>query len=69
MICFVLLSASKISHEVFAEAENELLTDANTHYHTNIGKATGFEILATVLISLVTAITFLLASASRSDDV
>lgn len=60
---------SEISHEKYVEAENELITDANTHYHTNIGRATGFEIVATVLVLLVTAVTFLLGSASRSDDI
>jgi len=61
--------ASIFSKERYAAAVNELRTDANTHYHTAIGWATGFEIIATALIFLVTAITFLLGNASRSEDI
>jgi len=61
--------ASTFSHDRYVQAENELRTDANTHYHTNIGWATGYEIIATVLIFIVTGLTFLLGTVSRSDDV
>ncbi|CAF2893269.1 unnamed protein product [Rotaria sp. Silwood2] len=60
---------SKISHEKYVAAEQELRTDANEHFHTRIGWATGFEIIATVLVFFVTALTILLLMASRSDDV
>ncbi|CAF1971525.1 unnamed protein product [Rotaria magnacalcarata] len=60
---------SKVPYDQYIAAERELRTDANTHYHTTIGRATVFEISATVLILIVNALTFLLASASRSDDV
>ncbi|CAF1267233.1 unnamed protein product [Adineta steineri] len=59
---------STFSNDQFAAAKNELFLDANTHYHTNIGWATGFEIIATVLIFLVTAVTFLLGTISRSEN-
>ena len=57
------------THDRYIAAERELRADANTHYHTTIGWATGFEIIATLLIFVVTAVTFLLGAASRSDDV
>ncbi|UJR23882.1 hypothetical protein I4U23_026854 [Adineta vaga] len=57
------------SHERFVAAEKELRDDANTHYHTNIGWATGFEIIATVLLFLVTGATYLLGTMLRSDNV
>ncbi|CAF0766158.1 unnamed protein product [Rotaria sordida] len=59
---------SKFTHDQYVNAENELRTDAHTHYHTTIGWATGFEIIATVLVFFVTALTFLLVQSSRSDD-
>jgi len=60
---------STFSKERYAAAVKELRADANTHYHTAIGWATGFEIIATALIFIVTAITFLLGTASRSEDI
>lgn len=60
--------AASFSKERYAAAVNELVTDANTHYHTAIGWGTGFEIIATVFIFIVTALTFLLGTASRSDN-
>jgi len=57
------------NYDRYRAAERELRMDANTHYHTNIGWATGWEIIATVLVFIVTALTFLLGTASRSDDV
>lgn len=65
--CSCLLAAT-FSKERYAAAVNELVTDANTHYHTAIGWGTGFEIIATALIFIVTALTFLLGTASRSDN-
>ena len=65
--CLVFL-ASTFSKERYAAAVNELVTDANTHYHTAIGWATGFEIIATALIFIVTALTFLLGTAAKSDN-
>ncbi|CAF1117000.1 unnamed protein product [Adineta ricciae] len=47
----------------FKIAEKELRDDAHTHYHTVIGRATIFEIFATVLIVIVTVVTYMLASA------
>ena len=60
---------STFSAERFAAAEAELRADANTHYHTEIGWGTGFEIIATVLMFVVTGLAFLLASASRADEI
>jgi hypothetical protein len=57
------------SHEKYLEAERELRDDANTHYHTAIGWATGYEIIATALVFIVTALAFWLGTASRSDEV
>lgn len=67
LIGFSILEAS-IPREKYLAAEQELRTDANSHYHTSIGRATVFEIVATVLVLIVAAVSFLLASASRSDD-
>jgi len=61
--------ASTFSKERYAAAGRELRTVANTHYHTTIGWAAGFEIIATALIFIVTALAFLLGTASRSDDI
>ena len=66
---FVVSLETTFTRERFVAAERELRADANTHYHTTIGWATGFEIIATLLIFIVTAVTFLLGAASRSDDV
>jgi hypothetical protein len=65
---FFSFSAKTFSRESYLAAEHELRLDANTHYHTNIGWATGYEIIATVLIFIVTAVSFLLGTASRLDD-
>jgi hypothetical protein len=58
-----------ISRERYRAAEDELRTDANTHYQTTIGLATHLEIIATVLTVVVVGITFLLGAASRSNDI
>ena len=50
----------------FKMAEKELRDDAHTHYHTVIGRATIFEILATVLVVIVTVVTYMLASADSA---
>ncbi|CAF3442594.1 unnamed protein product [Rotaria sp. Silwood1] len=60
---------STFSHDKYVAAENELRNVANSHFHTTIGWATGFEIIATVLVFFVTGLTILLLMASRSDDV
>jgi hypothetical protein len=65
---FVFL-ASTYPKDVYLAAVKELRKTANEHYHTAIGWATGFEIIATVLIFIVTAITFLLGTASRAVDI
>lgn len=67
IICCSSLAAT-FTKERYTAAMNELVTDANTHYHTAIGWATGFEIIATALIFIVTALTFLLDTASKSDN-
>ncbi len=60
--------AATFSKERYAAAVDELTKDANTHYHTTIGWATGLEIIATALIFVVTALTFLLGTALRSEN-
>jgi len=60
--------ASTFNHDRYVAAERELYDDAHTHYHTTIGWATGFEIIATVLIFIVTAVAFLLGTLSGSDE-
>jgi len=60
--------ASTFSKERYNAAVDELTKDANTHYHTVIGWATGLEIIATALVFIVTGITFLLGSSSRSEN-
>jgi hypothetical protein len=57
------------SQERYLEAEQELRTDANTHYRTKIGWATGYEIIATLLLLLATGLAFLLGAASRANDI
>jgi len=59
--------ASTFSKERYAAAVRELRTVANSHYHTTIGWAAGFEIIATVLLFIVTALAFLLGT-GRADD-
>jgi hypothetical protein len=61
--------AATFSKDRYVLAQKELRTTANTHYHTTIGWATGFEIIATVLVFIVTAIAFLLGTASRAVDI
>ncbi|CAF3608659.1 unnamed protein product [Adineta steineri] len=56
------------SREQYKKAEQELREDANTHYHTIIGRATIYEIIATILTFIVTAVTFLFATSSRAED-
>jgi len=56
------------SHDRYVSAVNDLRTTANSHYHTTIGWAAGFEIIATVLVCIATVVTFLLANASRSNE-
>ena len=56
------------SHERYLAAEKELRTDANNHYQTTIGRATLYEIIATVLTLIATALAFLLATASRQGN-
>ncbi|CAF1398396.1 unnamed protein product [Adineta steineri] len=57
-----------VSRELYTKAEQELREDANTHYHTIIGRATVYEIIATTLIFIVTAVTFWFATSSRAED-
>ncbi len=64
--CFY--SGGKLSPKNYLAAENELREDANTHYHTIIGRATIYEIIATVLILINTALTFWLITLSRLED-
>jgi hypothetical protein len=61
------LLASRFSYDQYVAAEKELLVDANTTYHTNIGWATGFEIIATILVAIGTAVTFYHGYSSKSD--
>jgi hypothetical protein len=65
ILSFVL--ASTFPHDIYLAAKQELLDDANTHYHTNIGWATYFEIIATVLVLIATALTFYIGANSRSE--
>lgn len=65
---FFSFSGGKLNREEFLAAEQELRTDANTHYHTVIGRATIYEIIATVLVLLATALTFWLGTLTRSED-
>lgn len=60
---------STFNDQRFAEAEKELRDDADTHYHTNIGRAAIFEILTTAIIFIVTGLTFFIGSTSRSNDI
>lgn len=60
--------ASTFSKENYKAAKKELLNDANTAYHTIIGWGTGFEIIATFLVFIGTAITFIFATESKRDD-
>lgn len=46
------------SRDRHVEAEKELRADADTHYHTVIGRATIYEIIATALVFVITAVTF-----------
>lgn len=59
---------SQFSEQTLNDAENELRGLANDHYHTKIGWATGFEIIAAILTLLAAGLAFILASASKSDD-
>jgi hypothetical protein len=68
-LSFLLSSESSFSRERYLQAKQELQIDANTHYHTVIGRAAIYEIIATVLIVIVTGLTFWLATASRNDEV
>jgi len=61
--------ASTFPKDRYVAAEKELRATSNTHYHTVIGRATIFEIIATILICIVTAITFLLGASSRAADI
>ncbi len=65
---FFYCSGTKISHETYLEAERELREDANTHYHTVIGRATIYEIIATVLILIDTGLTLWLGLLARRED-
>lgn len=66
---FVFVEESTFNDQRFAEAEKELRDDADTHYHTNIGRAAIFEILTTAIIFIVTGLTFFIGSTSRSNDI
>ena len=68
LLSVLILLEERFSHDAYVSAERELRDDANMTYHTNIGWATRFEILATVLIFIVTGATFLLGSMLRSDS-
>lgn len=46
------------SQDRLNQAVKELRLDADTHYHTVIGRATIYEIIATALVFVVTALTF-----------
>jgi len=63
------LHEATFSRESYKVAENELRTDANTHYHTVIGRAAIYEIIATLFILIVTVLTFLFGTSTRADDV
>jgi len=66
---YALHNVETFNNERYIKAENELRTDANTHYHTIIGRATIYEIVATTLIVIITALTFLLGASSRAEDI
>lgn len=66
---FWLNLASTFSHEAYKAAKKELLNDANAAYHTIIGRATCYEIVATILVLIGTAISYKLAVATKKDDV
>lgn len=68
-LTYLFVLASTFSNENYKASVKELTTDANTTYHTVIGWATGYEIIATVLVFLVTALTFLLGTASRPVEI
>ena len=55
-------------HQHYLDAKAELLKESHDHYHTKIGWATGFEIIATVLTLIVAALTFILGTLSRSEE-
>lgn len=58
----------RLTREQYIKAENELRDDARTHYHTVIGRATIYEIIATVLVFSNTVLTFLLGTITKSED-
>lgn len=66
---FAKYQEATVSRELYNKAKNELINDANTHYHTAIGRGTIYEIIATGLVFVVTALAFWLASVSRSEDI
>ncbi|CAF2322110.1 unnamed protein product [Rotaria sp. Silwood2] len=57
------------SHESYLKGEEELINDANTHFHTKIGWAAGYEIIALGLMFIITGLSFWLAIKSRSEDI
>ncbi len=61
-------SGGKLTPEDYFDAEKELRADAHTHYHTVLGRATFYEITATILVLLNTALTFWLSTLTRSED-
>jgi hypothetical protein len=65
---FIYFLASLLPKERYAAAVKELRFDANTHYHTVIRWGTGFEIIATALVLVVTALTYILAT-PKSEDI
>ncbi|CAF1353000.1 unnamed protein product [Adineta steineri] len=65
---FLIKMEETFSREQYKKAEQELREDANTHYHTIIGRATIYEIIATILTFIVTAVTFLFATSSRAEN-
>ncbi|CAF3756868.1 unnamed protein product [Rotaria magnacalcarata] len=60
---------STLNYESYVEAVKELIKKSKTHYHTKIGWATIYEIFATALILIITALSFWLAKTSRLEDI
>lgn len=61
-------TGGKLSREDYLKAEHELRTDVNEHFHIVIGRATIYEIVATVLVLIVTVLTFVLSTLARSEE-
>jgi hypothetical protein len=65
---FYFHSGVELSPDEYIQAEKELRSDANTHFRTVLGRAAIYEIIATGLILLGTALTFWLSTLKTSED-